>query len=101
MGTLKVKQNNILKKISGFFDRVVRVSKEKGFSHIIYVVFRVFKKNVTSFLGYHYYIKLKSKKSFTFQGKSYPNFYHRYNNPWKNERTIEIPIIQDIMKDIG
>lgn len=40
-----MEQDNILKKMSGFFNRVVRVSNEKGFSHIIYVAFRVFKKN--------------------------------------------------------
>ncbi len=51
-------------------------------------------------MGYHYYTKVKSRKSFTFQGKTYPNFYHRYNIPWKNERTVEIPIVRDIIKDI-
>ncbi len=95
-----MEQVSIFRKTKGFFDRVVRVSKEKGFSHIIYVAFRVFKKNTISFLGYHYYTKVKSRKSFTFQGKTYPNFYHRYNNPWKNERTVEIPIVRDIIKDI-
>jgi hypothetical protein len=32
------------------------------------------------------------RKSFQFQGKSYPCFYHRYNMTWAGERTIEIPI---------
>lgn len=38
-------------------------------------------------------------KTFIFQGKSYEYFDHEYNNTRVNERSIEVPIILDLVKD--
>ncbi|MCI2425058.1 class I SAM-dependent methyltransferase [Candidatus Acetothermia bacterium] len=45
------------------------------------------------------YLNARSPKTFTFQGKTYPYFYHRYNRTWENERTVEVPIIWDVVKN--
>lgn len=50
------------------------------------------------FITTSFYLKYMLPKSFKFQGKRYNYFYHRYNNTWKNERAIEIPIIREIVK---
>lgn len=50
------------------------------------------KEVIAYLLGFCYKI-FKSGKKFTFQGKSYPYFYHRYGYTWLAERAIEIPIV--------
>jgi len=37
------------------------------------------------------------QKSFEFQGRSFPCFYHRYNMTWAGERCIEIPIARSYL----
>jgi hypothetical protein len=36
---------------------------------------------------------------FTFRGKQYRYFYHRYNQTWKNERAVEIPIAEELVSE--
>ncbi len=49
----------------------------------------------------HYYIIpysysriLKLFRTFTFKGEKYQYFFHKYNEAWGNERSVEIPIIK-------
>lgn len=44
------------------------------------------------------YYKLFGHKTFLMDGKTYHYFYHKYNHTWRNERTVEIPIVWDIIK---
>ena len=39
------------------------------------------------------------KKTFVFDGETYPYFYHPYNFTWLNERCVEIPIARKIMRE--
>jgi len=39
-----------------------------------------------------------SPPSFTFRGKRYRHFWHRYNATWRNERAVEIPIALDFIR---
>ena len=38
--------------------------------------------------------------SFTFRGKSYRYFWHRYNATWRNERAVEIPIARGFVDSV-
>src|SRR3990167_11221224 len=38
-------------------------------------------------------------KTFTFQGSQYNYFFHKYNVAWRNERTVEIPIIKKFVDE--
>lgn len=56
----------------------------------------------------HYYILpylysriLKLFRKFTFNGEKYRYFYHKYNEAWGNERTVEIPIIKKYVEEYG
>lgn len=40
----------------------------------------------------------KSERKFLFNGREYEYFYHDYNEAWASERTVEVPIIWDIVK---
>ena len=37
---------------------------------------------------------------FTFRGKSYRHFWHRYNATWRNERAVEVPIARGFLSGI-
>ena len=46
----------------------------------------------------HWYRKIfYQKPTFNFKGKFYENFWHPYNPTWRNERAVEIPIIQEML----
>jgi SAM-dependent methyltransferase len=87
------------KKMLKYFSKVKKVSKEKG---IYYVINSVIKRSLNwlkiSF-WYYYYKIFKSRETFTFEGKTYHYFYHKYNTTWRNERAVEIPIIWKIVKE--
>lgn len=42
---------------------------------------------------------LQPLRTFKFQGRSYNYFCHRYNFAWGNERTVEIPVIWEVVKE--
>lgn len=66
---------------------------------VMCIVIKAIVSNIITTFYYYYYTKIKSKESFTFQGRSYYYFYHKYNSTWRNERAIEIPIIWNIVKE--
>jgi SAM-dependent methyltransferase len=37
------------------------------------------------------------RREFAFQGRAHPYFWHRYNGTWANERSVEIPIVQQMI----
>ncbi len=37
-------------------------------------------------------------RTFTWQGRTYPYFLHRYNLTWSNERMVEVPIVRDLVE---
>ena len=47
---------------------------------------------------YYKYLN-RYRPSFTFQGRTYNYFYDRYNVTWKNERSLEIPIIWNLVQE--
>lgn len=49
-------------------------------------------------LLYFLFLKVRGD-SFIFNNKRYKYFYHLYNVTWKNERCIEIPIIESFIRD--
>lgn len=54
-------------------------------------------REIYDLLSCKYYRVIRGSKIFKFQNQSYAYFIHEYNQTWKNERTIEIPIIKKII----
>lgn len=46
-----------------------------------------------------YHKTFESAESFRFRGVAYPYFYHIYGTTWRNERSVEIPIVWKIVND--
>jgi len=87
-----------MKKLKKLLFRVKRAAKEKGIHYVARAGIKRIIKSTTNLFWYYYYTKIKSRKTFLFQGVNYRYFYHKHNNTWGNERAVEIPIIQDIVK---
>jgi hypothetical protein len=82
--------------------RAKEVAKEKGYLYVIRSGIQIAVEKVYNFINkdilhYYYYRIFKSRLHFNFNGKRYNYFYHLYNTTWKNERTVEIPIIMEII----
>jgi len=96
------KDKMFLKKIERFLLRSKKIFKEKGIYHGLYYVtsyiVKIILDRLKIFFLYYYYKIFNLPKNFLFEGKNYNYFCHLYNTTWRNERTIEIPIIWDIVK---
>lgn len=55
-------------------------------------------KRVSRFLALHCAKTFRTPKTFTFQGRKYRYFYHKYNRTWMNGRAVEIPVLWDFVK---
>lgn len=91
-------QKNNKRKIGTLLFKAKKVYKEKG----VYSVLRAGVKRITiplnNSLEYYYYKVFRSRRTFAFQGETYRYFYNKYNKTWRNERTVEIPIVWGIVK---
>ena len=65
--------------------------KDKG-------IFFVIKRGSTIWFYLIYHKLFLNQKSFVFRDKSYHYFYDIINNTWINERSIEIPIVMEVVK---
>lgn len=54
-------------------------------------------KNWFKWLAVSYCRLFESSKTFSFQGRDYPYFFHSYNLAWRNERAVEIPIARGFL----
>jgi SAM-dependent methyltransferase len=52
-----------------------------------------------AFIGYLYHRERDALRTFTFAGRTYSYFCHRYNNTWRNERAVEVPIIRALLEE--
>lgn len=51
------------------------------------------------YLLYYYCRIFKLFSKLSFKGEKYSYFYHRYNDSWANERTVEVPIIKKLVDE--
>jgi len=74
--------------------------KRKGFWYVIRAGFKYVAQWPVNISTAFYYRHLKrDKPTFTFQGKTYNYFYDSYNVTWKNERSVEVPIIWNLVQE--
>jgi len=45
-------------------------------------------------------LKMIPRRSFLFDGKEIPLFYHRYNITWAGERAVEVPVARNFLKGL-
>jgi len=100
---MEMKRDNVFKKAGRLLSKTKEVAKEvakeKGVCYVIRSGIRITFSWLINPLGYYYHKIFKSPKTFTFSGGYYNYFIHKYNTTWKNERTVEIPIILKIINE--
>ena len=89
-------------KQEGFSSKAWRILRQKGIRYLVGAALRRIRIRIRTSLitplSYGYYRHFKARKTFVFQQKKYRYFYHRYNQTWRNERAVEIPIIWSIVQ---
>lgn len=70
----------------------------EGFLAVICAGGKALKEFLLKYFEFMTYRLFKYRRSFSFGGKTLRYFYGLYNTAWKNERSIEIPIIRSFMK---
>lgn len=97
---MKFKEEYKLTNPKKLFARANVLRTEKGLYYIIGLGIKIVVDKIINYLWcYFVYKPFKSLRTFIFRGKKYKYFYHIYNNTWKNERAIEIPIVLDLIKN--
>jgi len=86
------------KEVEKLLSKIKKVSKEKGIYYVIHFIIKTSLNWLIISFWYYYYKIFKSMETFTFEGGTYNYFYHKYNTTWRNERSVEIPIIWKIVK---
>ncbi len=46
-----------------------------------------------------WYRWFRSGRTFSFDGRTYRYFYHPYNTAWRTERTVEVPIVWELVRE--
>jgi hypothetical protein len=80
---------------TSIWNRAKQAQKDKGFFYIVLSGI-----NLALQLPFYLYYKIcRSSSKFELQGQTYYYFYaFKYNRTWKTERSIEIPIIREIIR---
>jgi SAM-dependent methyltransferase len=78
--------------------KIRKTIKEKGLLHVSSVIVRSLRRRCSVFFWFNYFRIFKSWKKFTVGQRKYSYFYHKYNKTWLCERTVEIPIVWDIVQ---
>ena len=83
-------------------NKSLRDIKKEGFLFFIKKTYRFFQHRILKIFANNMVNRLrKSKKEFFyFQGKKLEYLIHPYNLSWINERTVEIPIVLDYIKNL-
>lgn len=92
-----MKQNNIFKKTQRFLLRGKEVSKERGVGYVVREGAKMPFLWLEFLFQYCFFKLFKSQNTFEFQGNTYKYFAHLYGITYRNERTVEVPIIYRIM----
>jgi SAM-dependent methyltransferase len=91
------------KKSTGAVGRLLQsargVSEEKGFFQAVSYAVRTIGIHSASPFVCAFHRWLMPSEGFTFNGKRYRYFCHRYNTTWRNERAVEVPIIREMVDE--
>jgi len=86
--------------IGGSLSHIWRVFRQKGVLHLAKSGAEKLMARQSVITAQYWYCRVfKSWRRFTFRGERYRYLYHKYNHTWKNERTVEIPIVWKMVQD--
>lgn len=81
------------------YSSAIAALKREGLAYLIKQGIKYAKSLPMNYLWFCYYKIFMSSNAFEFEGRQYRYYFHPYGTTWKNERSIEIPIIWEIVKN--
>jgi hypothetical protein len=94
------KMIRILETLQGELLLLKTAYRREGFGYVLFKGIIYAARWPINILTAFYYRHLKRNKlTFTYHGKTYSYFYHSYNTTWKNERSLEVPIIWGMVEE--
>jgi len=84
-------KDNILSQLTV---KTIKNVKEYGITYSTVFLYQI----LIGLFSYPYYLVFKKGRFFFFRQKKIPYYYHWYNIAHTNERSVEVPIILDILK---
>ena len=88
-----------IQKMNKLLSKAKEAYKREGIYHVIHsgikMIYNLTFKKTYNRIYCKFLIHLKPLGTFTLQGRTYHYLYHLYSTTWKNERAVEIPIIQE------
>lgn len=91
-------KKGVYKKRSSFIDRVKDKYCEVGIMRLFKSGFMVAYNKIYNFC-FTPYFKYTKGRTFNFNDKKYKYFFHHYNTAYRNERTVEVPVVIDVVKN--
>jgi hypothetical protein len=79
------------------FRRAAEIYRSRGFLSMAQAGFRVILGWPFRFAGYCRSRWFRSRETFTWGGQSYLYFFHMHNTTWRNERSVEVPIVRALV----
>jgi len=86
-----MKENSFTKRMGILLASARFIFVEKGLWYSLHAASSIL-------FGYVFNKVFRSFRTFSFQGRQYRYFYHLRNTTWKNERTVEIPIVWETVR---
>lgn len=77
--------------------RVLAVAHERGWGYLWRLLGAQVWSRVSKPFGY-LFCRLRPEKTFTVAGRTYAYFYRWYNQTWRNERAVEVPLIWSLLQ---
>ena len=74
----------------GAISHAVEIYRQKGAGYILYLCWLQLRLLCRKTFKYHH--------TFTLGDKKYRYFYHNYNRAWMNERSVEIAVVWDLVR---
>jgi len=87
------KRNLRVSSIASVITRIARAAKEKGLAYVLRGIWLNIWVDVESIIH-----RVWPTPTFQFQQEEYEYFWHRYSSTWRNERAVEVPIIQAMVE---
>lgn len=84
--------------ITFVIQQTIKVVAQKGWRQVLSSAWRFLRLSLSSPVEF-FMFQFRTNKRFEFRGSQYDYFCHWYNQTWRNERSIEIPIFFSIMQN--
>ena len=86
-----------LAEVRRFCGKAVDCARQKGLLRVCSDILAHSCWNLCLYLTYQWVVRTRGSDNFVFRNREYSYFNHSYNTAWCNERSVEVPIVWDMV----